>query len=350
MILLKIRVEFCAEGYMRPLVYIIGGVLIVGFYFHLGNLNYPLKNTGGRMPPLLASSSDGGTGGLPKLAVGPKSGFGTNPTQVPEPRRVNTYPIPKRIDMGHIEGKGIGYERGYSKLSVIFGPEYEVGHSLSLFDVRAVVFDDGSLAANLGVITRILPKKFCEVFGANLFYDFREGKYGNFNQISGGFEMLHRRWEMHANARVPLAITSHKKKCVFNDYVGPYREECKTRQYAEYAFDMDVGYYFVKGKAFQLFAGAGPYYLCGHATTFGGKAWLRPQFSDYVSFELSASYDSIYQTIFQANVVLTIPLYRYSPALRNKTGPCNITNRQIYQPIDRDIVLLNGKFRCQNNW
>jgi hypothetical protein len=245
-----------------------------------------------------------------------------------EPRHVNIYPIPKRIDIGHIEGKGIGYETGYTKLSVVFAPEYEVGHCVSMLDLRGVVFDDGKLAANAGIIARFLPKSFCEVFGVNLFYDFREGKYGNFNQVSGGFDLLIRRWEVHGNASVPVGTTRHTKN--------------GAHEYAEYAFDVNAGYYFVNDKNFQLYAGAGPYYLCGHASAVGGKVVLRPQLSDYLSVELSASYDRIFRAIYQANVVLTIPLYRFSCALKHKKGPCCTANRQIYQPIDRDIVLIEG--------
>lgn len=271
--------------------------------------------------------------------------------QVRAPRRANPYPIPKRIDVGHIEGKGIGYDLGYTKLSVVLAPEYRNGHYLSLLDLRGVVFDDGKLAANVGYIGRYLPKSFCEVFGFNIFYDFREGQHGNFNQISGGFEVLNRRWELHANAQVPVGARNRVKKCVFDGYQGPYREVCKYNELAEYFLDSNVGYYMVNGKNFQLYAGAGPYYMFGKFSTsaVGGRAVLRPQFWDIASVELSVSYDRYFETIYQVNVVLTLPLYKLSSAIKNKKGPCGTNNRQIYQPIDRDIVLMR-KLCCQNNF
>lgn len=279
------------------------------------------------------------------------SGQSTKTKATPENRRPNPYPIPKRIDLGHIEGKGVGYDTGYTKLSVIMGPEYQVGHHVTLLDLRGVVFDDGKFAANAGFVGRFLSKSFCEVFGWNLFYDFREGNHGNFSQISGGFEVLNKRWELHANAAVPVGKRKHTKTCVYDNYIGPYREVCKRNEIAEYAFDGNVGYYFVNGKNFQLYAAAGPYYLTGPVNTsaVGGKALIRPQFGDIASVELSVSYDRLFETIYQVNVVFTLPLYKLSPVLKKKKGPCGMSTRQVYQPIDRDMVLYNKKC-CHSNF
>ena len=270
---------------------------------------------------------------------------------IPESRRPNPYPIPKRIDVGHIEGKGVGYNTGYTKLSVILGPEYRIGHHTTLLDLRGVVFDDGKLAANAGLIGRFLSKSFCEVFGWNLFYDFRQGSHGNFNQISGGLEVLNKRWEVHANAAVPVGKRTRTKKCVFDNYIGPYREVCNKNEIAEYAFDANVGYYFVNSKNFQLYAAAGPYYLTGPRNTsaVGGKAVLRPQFGDILSVELSVSHDRLFHTIYQVNAVVTLPLYRLSNVLKHKKGPCGMSTRQVYQPIDRDMVLYK-KCCCHDNF
>ncbi len=254
----------------------------------------------------------------------------------------SSYPIPKRIDIGHIEGKGIGYECGYTKLSLLFGSEYRVGEVLSLLDLRGVVFDDGTYAANVGFIGRFFPKSLCEVFGFNVFYDFRQGELGKYQQIGGGVEILNNRWEVHGNAYVPVGQRKHRKICVFDDYIGPYRAERQQYEFAEYAFDANVGYYVVDVKNFQLYASAGPYYFFGKfdTSTWGGRAVLRPQYHDYIAIELSISHDSIFQTIYQVNVTLSIPLYNYFSSVGRKKNRCKMSDRQIYQPIDRDIILL----------
>jgi hypothetical protein len=266
-----------------------------------------------------------------------------------QPRPANIYPIPKRIDLGHIEGKGIGYDRGYTDLSIVFAPEYRVGHYLSLISLRGVVFDDGKFAANAAYIGRYLPSAFCEVFGFNLSYDFREGRHGNFNQVSGGFEVINRRWDLHLNGSAPVGTRTHTKTCVFDDFIGPFREVCHQNEAAQYFVDGSLGYYMVNGKNFQLYAGAGSYYLWGHfhKSGVGGKAVLRPQFGDVLSVELSVSHDRIFETIYQVNAVLTLPLYKFSSRLKHKKGSCGTNNRQIYQPVSRDIVLVRRT--CSHN-
>ena len=156
---------------------------------------------------------------------------------------------------------------------------------------------------------------------------------------------------MHVNGSVPVEDRKRFKKCVYDNFIGPYREVCKRNEVAEYAVDGSVGYYFVNGKNFQLYAGAGPYYLTGPIDTHavGGKAVLRPQFGDIASVELSVSHDRLFETIYQVNVVFTLPLYKLSPVMKKNKGPCGMSTRQLYQPIDRDVVLYR-KTCCNNNF
>ncbi len=260
--------------------------------------------------------------------------------------RVNHYPIPKRIDFSHKEGKGVGTRLGYTKLDVILGPEYEVGHFLPLADIRGVVFDDGTYAASAGFIGRFLPTSFCEAFGFNLIYYFRHERFGNYNQLGGGFEVLNKRWEVHANAYIPVGRKDHPRKFVFDDYIGDFRATLTEHRQAAYAFDATAGYYLVNGKNFQLYAAAGTYYLFAKhdVSAWGVEGMIRPQYADYLAVELSISHDRIFETIYQVNVVFTIPLYDYSSAIKKKRGPCGLPNRQIYQPIDLDEnIILESK-------
>jgi hypothetical protein len=264
---------------------------------------------------------------------------------------VNLYPIPKWLQINHIEGKGLGYERGYTKLTTVLGPEYRVGRFLPLLQLNGAVFDDGKASASVGFLGRFLSRSFCEVFGLNLFYDFRQGKQGNYNQVSGGLDILNKRWEVHAMGRFPVGNKVHSKAVFFHHYLGPYFFITREYEYAIDHVDLTAGYYPVLGKSFQLYASAGPYYLFGkfNASAFGVKAMIRPQYKDYFSLELSISHDRIFQTIYQVNVVISVPLYAYSSSLKHKKGPCGVSNRQIYQPVDPDIA-LNKKFFWRANF
>jgi len=285
----------------------------------------------------------------PELGVSPL--VGSSYAAAPPPPRVNRIPYPKRIDVGHVEGKGIGYEVGYSQLAVVLGPEYQVGKFLPLGELRGMAYDDGTLGANVGFIGRYLPESLCQVYGFNLFYDFREGPHLNHSQLGGGLEVLSRRWEVHADVNFGVGRSSrsgHYQTCVY-DYPGDFHAVVKCYEFVDSFVDARAGYYPVVSDLFQLYVEAGPYYIFGkHASAFGGKASIRPQLSDWFSVVGSVSHDPIFDTIWQVNVVFTLPLYNFS-SLKNKTGPCGVTNRQIYQPIDRDMILRK---RCcwQFNW
>lgn len=273
-----------------------------------------------------------------------------------KPRRPNPYPIPKRVDLAHLWGKGIGYKEGYGKLGLMIGPEYKLGEFLPLLDLRGMVFDDGEFAANVGLVGRFVRQKGCEVIGINLFYDFRQKRWGNFNQFGAGIEVLNKRWEVHANAYFPVGVKWHHKTCVFDDYIGDYKAIRKQYELGcQYAVDADGGYYLVNLHNFQLYGSAGLYFFsqnsCHNESALGVQAILRPQFRDYFALELSVTHDRIYETNYQVNLVFTIPLYDYSSALRAKKGPCGMPTRQIYQPVFRDeIIILNRKSCWKFNW
>ena len=265
------------------------------------------------------------------------------------PRRVNPYFIPKWLQAGHSEGKGVGYDVGYTKVVAVLGPEYRIGSFLPLLQVGGLVFDDGKAAATVGLLGRYLPNSFCEIFGLDLFYDFRQGRLGNFNQLSGGIEVLGRRWEFHSMASFLINKSSHSRTHRFDRYDGPYHAQVKDVEVALNHVDVDVGYYPVYFKNFQIYASVGPYYLYDRFGTraWGGKALVRPQYRDSISVELSVSHDHLFDTVYEVNVVLSLPLYTFSSALKNKKGPGGIPNRQIYQPVD-PMIRLGGCRCCWN--
>lgn len=268
--------------------------------------------------------------------------FASNSKQSEPSRRAHRAPVPKRIDINHIEGEGVGNEFGFTKLKMILGPEYQPGHFLPLAELDAAVFDDGKVAGTAGMILRYIPEKSCQVVGFGAFYDFRQGKYGWYNQVSASLEVLNKRWELHLKGGAPVGKTVHGKRRVFDHYTGGFFAIRTTNEIALNFAEATAGYYLVNGKKFQLYAAAGPYYQTGRfdRSTWGGRAVLRPQFYDWFQVELSVSRDDFFGTLYQVNAILTIPLYHFSSALKNKKGPCGMTNRQIYQPIDPEILLL----------
>lgn len=263
--------------------------------------------------------------------------------------------IPKRITLRHVEGSGdgIGFNTDYSTLALLFASEYKVGHFMPMIDLRGHRFDNGHFAANIGVATRYIPQPnaFCELLGFNLFYDWREGLHQSFNQVGVGIEILGKRWDFRANGYIPIGDVVFEKKCVFDDYVGHYRATRHVCEFTNYGYNLEVGYLIVNSKNFLLYAAAGPYYLARkshHHHTRGWEARIRPQFRDYLAVDLSISHDPVFETVYQAAVILYLPLYQIC---RKNKGPCGITDRQIYQPIERFELMPLGRRDCwKYNW
>jgi hypothetical protein len=260
--------------------------------------------------------------------------------------------MPKRMAVRHVQGwgEGIGYGTDYTTVTAMFAPEYRLGGILPMLDLRVHRFDNNTYAANVGIAGRYIPNvgTFCEMLGFNLFYDYRQGFKGAYNQIGAGIEVLGRRWDFRANAYYPLGAKVNKNTCVFDDYEGGYIATHRTCEFTTYGFNAEVGYLAVPDwHDFLFYAAIGPYYLARrcHDETLGGKVRIRPQYKDYVALDLSYSYDPVFRSVFQAEVIISLPLYQIF-GKKGSQGPCGITDRQIYQPIERFEVMPLGRSSC----
>ncbi len=281
--------------------------------------------------------------------------YKNQPTKSTDPPCKSHFIVPKRITLKHAEGTGDkkGFATDYATLALLFASEYKLGHFMPMIDIRGHRFDNGSYAANVGLAGRYIPQpnSFCELLGLNLFYDWRQGLHRNFNQVGAGIEILGKRWDFRANGYVPFGHVVHRKKCIFKNYIGDFHGMHETCEFTNYGFNLEVGYLAVNSKNFLLYAAGGPYYLArksSHHKTRGWEARVRPQYKDYLAVDFSISHDPVFETVYQAAVILYLPLYQV--CLKNKR-PCGITDRQIYQPIERFEVMPLGRRSCWKfNW
>ena len=262
---------------------------------------------------------------------------------------------PKRITVQRVEEwpKKRCLERDYTSLEVMFATNYRVGKVFPILDLRGHRFDDNTYAANIGIAGRYVPSpnSRCRIIGMNLYYDFRDGHKGHYHQIGLGFESLGRRWDVRANGYIPIS-SLHKTKCVFDQYIGNFFAIRRDYEFAFYGINAEVGYYFVRGRNFLLYAAAGPYYFTRRSQGFnslGGEFRIRPQYKDYLAVDLSVRHDSIFGTIYQAKAILYLPLYQLSKNLKKR--PCGISDQQIYQPIERfEIIPLRRRTCWKTNF
>ena len=76
-----------------------------------------------------------------------------------------------RISIKHREHNGVGYGTGYTSATAFIAPNWQ-RQFLPFVDLRAHVFNDGEFAFNGGLGTRYAFSGN-NIFGANLYYDFR---------------------------------------------------------------------------------------------------------------------------------------------------------------------------------
>lgn len=275
-------------------------------------------------------------------------------SEIPPESNESSSSGPKRVYVSHIEGTndGVAYTTNYSTFGIVFAPTYRPGKWLPMFDFRVHRFDsDNIYAFNGGVIARYVPDsldKFCSCLGFNAYYDFRQGFIGYYQQIGSGVEIIGHRWDLRGNVYFPVGARKHNRFCVYN-YTGGYVITNSKYEYVSFAFNAEVGCYLINTCSFLFYGAIGPYYIAGREgadSTRGGRARIRPQFADYFALDLSVSYDDLFKTVWQAEVILSLPLYQiFSKGKSSKTS-CKIADRRIYQPVERFEVMPLGIREC----
>ena len=262
--------------------------------------------------------------------------------------------IPKRITGTQNFGKshGFGDTTNFTSLQILFAPEYKRGQILPMVDLRGHYKGLDNWAANVGIIARYIPKSTCLLFGLNVYYDFRTGRKTNFNEIGVGMEILGKRWDFRANGYFPVGGRVETKTCTFDNYEGGYFMKKLFSEFAYKGANAEVGFLAINKPNFFLYIAGGPYYYDGLCKNFwGGEVRMRPQFRDYLYLDLKISHDSVFDTVFQATLGVTFPIYELSKWLKGKSGPCGITNRQVYQQVERnDIIPIGNACRWRTNF
>ena len=253
-----------------------------------------------------------------------------------------------RVSARHIEGGGIGYNKGYTTLEGFFAPNPEQLVVMPFLDVRGHVFNDGKMAANAGLGFRGILG--CRTYGLNTYYDYRNTKRLHYNQVGVGLETLGTLWDFRINGYLPVGkkITS-PYGIKFDKFSGNQLVLSQKRQFSMKGADAEVGFHFGKSHNFDFYAAAGPYYYIGQIghNTWGGKARLSGMYKEYITVELSNSYDRMFHNNFQGQVTFTLPFGNRSRV--KKTKNCNsckmadaIVSRMV-EPVAREEIIVAGK-------
>jgi len=208
------------------------------------------------------------------------------------------------------EARGIGYNKGYTTLEA-FGIYDGYGSGFMPFiDLRGHVFNNGKLAGNLGIGERTFLPSINHTFGSYLYYDVRRVGHGlTVNQLSPGLELVGERMEYRINGYFPVGkLKGRQYRYEFDKFKGN-SILLKSKQFqAMRGFDAEVGAHIPQNTTYDVYMAAGPYYFqSSNAHSWGGSARLLGRYKEYVSLEVTYSYDNLFRSVVQGSVALTLP-------------------------------------------
>lgn len=262
----------------------------------------------------------------------------------------NKAPIPKRLSVAQLLGHSLGNNPGYSSLDLFMAPDYPAFSIMPFLQLTGLYLTDNTYAASIGIGGRRLSDSSVPLVGLNAFYDYRQGEYGPFHQLSLGIELTSTRWGLSFNGYMPIGQTKQGKTCIFDNYVGNYKAIHRQFETSSAGLQAIGSLLTLQKGAFTLYASGGPYFYAKNGispSVFGGTFTLQPQYKDYVSVFFTISHDPVFRTLFQGGLSLSLPLY----SLSEKAKHPRLSNRQIYQSVSRMPTIPLQRHCCwEFNW
>lgn len=250
---------------------------------------------------------------------------------------------PKYNTLSHTVGKGVGYDSGYTTVESTFFPNLCKRCFWTFTDLRFHIVNDGTVASNLGMGIRYQPCNFSQIFGFNVYYDFRRSdRKFNYNQIGFGFEILSCCYDFRVNAYIPFDRERIIDYCVFDQYEDGYVIRRKEVENAFRGFSVEFGRPFCFSICNYTYFALGGYFFKENIchTSLGSYFRSLVFVKNYLFFEGKISYDALFKTRLQGKIGLSIPLGRCS----YKRGSC-----PQYQPVYRNELIVLDEF-CKWKW
>ncbi len=220
-----------------------------------------------------------------------------------------------RLSLQHLEHKGMGFNQGYSTVSLFISP---LTAALPFVDGRLHVFNSGELAANGGFGLRWANHKETFLIGFNTYYDYRNHANLTTQQIAGGLEVLSHRVDFRLNGYYPFY---EKYQVKLNTLTNK-----QTIRYAlpsadaslgftlpapcdEIGLYLELGYYYLFEQT--AFYGSRNFKTAGSASighVSGGRARLNCRPADYIGFGVEYTFDHLFGSRFNGFLAFNIPL------------------------------------------
>lgn len=225
------------------------------------------------------------------------------------------------VKLKHREHRGLGYDTGYSTLELFLTPSWQ-SRFQPIFDGRGHVFNNGDLAANLGIAGRVTDPNENFAFGLNLFYDFRKLSTLKTSQAAIGLEFLSNYVDLRINGYLPVSGYSSEVVNRSNTFGGFVDNTFLLNSTARFAFpsaDAEIGGYIpTPFEYFSMYVYTGPYYLfkqnaktISEGNAFGWRAGADFSVTRWFDIGGEYTYDRIFNSRFVGYVSLNIPLGRW---------------------------------------
>lgn len=167
---------------------------------------------------------------------------------------------PCRFSLSGYVGEGMGHDTRRASAEFFYAPVPDNSLDWHPFiDLRAHYLSHDHWAANAGLGLRWIDA--CErIWGANVFYDFRESK-GDFNQVGVGVETLGPCWDFRVNFYYPVGKKKHfSHLVVFDNFIGNFKMTCREAELAKRGAGAEFGLPICRRGCSEIYLAFGPYY------------------------------------------------------------------------------------------
>lgn len=267
-------------------------------------------------------------------------------SSIEQPLNKSVFFSPICLYPSYTAGKWLDNNTGYTSVNFYsVMSEWQFKQLTPIVDLKGHVFNNGKIAANLGMGARYQLLSDC-IFGVNCFYDYRRGSWNHhFHQIGYGVEFLSNCIDVRFNGYFPLNQKAHSRHHTYT--FDQYRAVCTATRYAVKGFDIEVGKWMFTCPHWNAYAALGTYYLSmrhPNCNEWGCQARVRSNIGRYVSIEVKGGYDKTHKGMIVATVNLENIFDWFSCC---SYDPCKSI---LYQPIERRDLIVFGPKKCCWTW
>jgi hypothetical protein len=234
-------------------------------------------------------------------------------------------------------GSGRGYRNGYGTLALFLAQYDCCSKSYPFVDLRCHrIADGGRDAANVGLGFRKFSCDWGQMVGANVYYDYRSFRHGHFHQAGLGLELLGPCWDVRANGYLPFGKKRSLTSTSVYDYPGGYVVIANEYHIGLWGVDFEVGKTLFCNRIANVYAAAGPYFYgrTSIGNVIGGMGRVEAAFSRYLTARLYVTYDQLFKTKVQGEVMLSLPLC------------CHRCWECLFMRVERNEIIVTDRNCC----